>query len=396
MDLTLKDRLQTDEAARLLGLEPARFRFLETHCEDFLSGSRLQFPRSYSSGDLKILAAASRLHRQGLPTTALKERLAEMLSRPSDWNGGPDSEPASAHPAPRFIAIASGKGGVGKSNIALSLGVELVAGGLRTALLDADLGVGNVHLLAGLKTGSTLGKVISGECAIEDVIARAPGCPDIVPGSSGIYELANLSAPRRLSLLAEIKKLESRYDTILVDAAAGVSRAVLDFSAAADFLMVITTAETTAITDAYALIKLSVERNPYCRIGVVANRVRSAREGAAALRRISNCVQRFMGRSVLELGCVWEDSRVRRAVNERVPFVLAYPNSRASAAIRKLAGLLRREKIVSPNARIEEKSRRRTDFFADKKGDHNGVGFETVGNDARLLRPLRAEQGTVQ
>ncbi len=346
--------VETDKAAGFLGLEPARFRFLETCCEDFLSASRLAFPRSYTSADLKILAAANRLHEQGLSPGALKAQLARMLVEPLGWNGGSGVACAPVAQAPRLIAVASGKGGVGKSNISLSLGAELVGAGFKTAVLDADLGVANVHLLAGVKVGSTLRDVITGACEIEDIIARAPGGPDIVPGSSGIYELANLSAPRRRMLLEALKRLGSLYDTVLVDVAAGVSGAVLDFVCAADFVIVVTTAETTAITDAYALIKLSLERNAYCKIGVVANRVRSAREGTAALRRISRCVQRFLGKSVIELGCVWEDSRVRRAVNERVPFVLAYPESRASAAIRKLADSLQKQKIVSLRSKAEE------------------------------------------
>ncbi len=354
MGSTLKDRTKTDEAARFLGIEPSRFRFLEMQCEDFLSSTRLEIPRCYTSGDLKILAAAGRLHKKGLPPSVLKERLARMLAEPSGWSG--DLEPAcSPEPRPaRLIAVASGKGGVGKSNIALSLGAEFVRTGLETAVLDADLGVANVHLLAGLSAGPTLKDVLSGACGIDDIIARAPGCPDVVPGSSGVYGLANLSAPRRRKLLDELKKLRSRYDAVLIDAAAGVSGAVLDFVVEADFVIVVTTAEATAITDAYALIKLAFERNAYCRIGIVANRVRSAREGSVAMRRISNCVSRFLGHTVLELGCVWEDYRVRRSVNERVPFVLAYPDSRASAAIRKLAASLRREKVVSPRTGNEE------------------------------------------
>jgi flagellar biosynthesis protein FlhG len=159
-----------------------------------------------------------------------------------------------------------------------------------------------------------------------------------------------------------LKKLESLYDAVFVDAAAGVSGDVLDFVCAADFTIVVTTPEATAITDAYALIKLAVERVPSCRIGVVINRARSAAEGADAMERISRCVRRFLGKSITMLGCVWEDARVRRAVNERTPFVIAYPDSRASAAIRKLAAVLIREKIVSPRRREESAA---ADVFAE-------------------------------
>ena len=353
--LTLKERVGSNEAERLLCVEPSRFRFLEMQCADFLSVSTLEFPRRYNRGDLKILAAAKYLSEKGLAPSLLKSRLAKMLAEPAGWSAKKKSTRAEAAVvAPRLITVASGKGGVGKSNIALSLGAQLVSSGLRVALLDADLGVANAHLLAGIKVDRTLKDVLAGNCGIDDVIARVDGGPDIVPGSSGIYEMANISAPRRLALLTELGKLAARYDTVLVDAAAGVSGSVLDFVVAADFNIVVTTAEATAITDAYALIKLTYERNPYSRIGVVINRVRSAREGAAAAERLTSCARKFLDKSPIELGCVWEDGRVRRAVNERVPFVLAYPEARASASIRKLSALLQEKKIVSRRREAEE------------------------------------------
>lgn len=349
----MNNRLKTHEAAKLLGIEPARFRFLEMHCQDFLSLSRLEIPRTYSTSDLKILAAANRLLKDGLAPTALRTHLSKMLADPSGWTGGSNGVGRNGLNAGKLIAITSGKGGVGKSNVALNLSVELAREGLRTAVMDADLGVANLHLLAGLTTDRTLTHVISGECAIDEIIARMPGGPDIVPGSSGIFEMANLPAHRRQTLLAGLRKLESRYDVILIDTAAGVGGSVLDFLVSSDFVLVVTTPETTAIADAYALIKLTFQRSPYCRIGVVANRVRSAREGAATLGRISDCTRRFLARSLLELGHIWEDSHVRRAVDERVPFSVGYPQSRASAAVRRLARTLLEKGTASPRPRME-------------------------------------------
>ena len=343
----MNNRIKTDEAAKLLGLEPARIRFLELHCQDFLSQSRWEIPRRYGNKDLKVLAAGNRLLEKGLPLNALKSQLFVMLASPSVRNKDSNRLPAHELSRATLIAVTSGKGGVGKSNIALNLGVEFVRSGLRTMLMDADFGVANVHLLAGLGAGPTLQDVVSGRCAMKDVVATAPDGPDIVPGSSGILELADLPATKRQMLLEEIRTIESRYDVILVDTAAGVAQTVLDFVVSSDFVIVVTTAETTAITDAYALIKLSLARNPYCRIGVVANRVRSVREGESTLRRIADCTERFLGRSIVELGCVWEDTHVRTAVNERVPFLLSYPKSRASVSVRRLAGLLKDKDIVS-------------------------------------------------
>jgi flagellar biosynthesis protein FlhG len=353
--LALKHRIGSDQAARLLCIEAARLRFLEMQCGDYLSLSRLEFPRSYSPGDLKILAAADRLYGEGVSPDVLKSQLEKMLAEPAGWDMLSDGAPLpAASVAPKLIAVASGKGGVGKSNITLSLGAQLVTSELSIAVLDADFGVANAHLLAGLNIERALKDVIAGDCEIEDIIASVPGGPDIIPGSSGIFEMANLSAPRRQALLTGLGNIATRYDAFLVDAAAGVSGSVLDFVVAADFTIVVTTAESTAITDAYALIKLAFRRNPYCRIGVLVNRVKSTREGAAAMQRLKECTRRFLGRSLMELGYVWEDGRVRRAVNERTPFVLAYPESKASASIRKLSILLQRENIVSPRYQGEE------------------------------------------
>jgi flagellar biosynthesis protein FlhG len=338
----VNNRVKTDEAARLLGLEPARFRFLELQCENYLSQFRWEIPRRYSKEDLKVLAAGNRLLEKGLPPSTIKTELAAMLPGPN----GLDSTRRCLSGA-RLIAVTSGKGGVGKSNIALNLGVELVRSGYRTMLMDADLGVANVHLLAGLKAGPTLRDVVAGKCTLKDIIVSVPGGPDIVPGSSGILELADLPAMKRQALLEELRATETRYDVIIVDTAAGVAGTVLDFVAAADFVLVVTTAEATAITDAYALMKLSVARNPYCNMGIVANRVRKAQEGESAMNRIIECAQHFLGRTVLDLCCIWEDTHVRHAVNERVPFLLSYPKSRASASIRKLARRLQEKDVVS-------------------------------------------------
>lgn len=349
---TMNERMMINEAVKALGVEPARFQFLEACSQDFLSRSRFEIPRRYGAGDLRILAAANVLLGKGLPPSAVKACLGRILAEPSGWEKFAGVSAAHGSSVARSIAITSGKGGVGKSNIALGLGVELVGSGIRTVLMDADFGVANIHLLAGLKTGRTLRDVASGQCGIDDVIASVPQGPDIIPGSAGILELANLSATRRQMLLGELRKIESRYDVVLIDTAAGVAGSVLDFVATSDFVLVVTTAEATAIADAYALIKLSLERNAYCRIGVVANRVRSTREGASTLARISDCARRFLGKSVLELGYIWEDSNVRRSVNERVPFSLRYPKSRASSALRKLTRLLQDKDIVTSRSRV--------------------------------------------
>lgn len=343
--------ITADQAIDRLAVEPARFRFLEMQCRDFLSPSKVEFSRRYSSTDLRVLGEANRLLAQGLQTTEVKLRLGRMLANPAKQT--PSIASATGGVSSRLITVASGKGGVGKSSIALSLSVEFAVSGLRTIILDADLGVANLHLMAGVHADRTLKDVITGECRIEEVALQLPCGLRIVPGSSGIYELANLPAYNRHVLVSEFRKLEDRYDVIVIDAAAGVAASVVDFAACSDFLLVVTTPEATSVTDAYALIKLSLQRNPACRVGLVANRVRSAREGNSTIRRISDCARRFLSHSVLPLGCIWEDSHVRRAVNERVPFSLLFPDSRASGSIRRLARELREKVVAAPTRRTD-------------------------------------------
>jgi flagellar biosynthesis protein FlhG len=340
-----------EDAARLLKIEPARFRFLEMQCRELLPSSRLEIPRKYDANELKILSAANRLLEEGVSPAALRASLGRMLAQPLGWTDDTDWHEAVGSPRARLIAVTSGKGGVGKSSIALNIGVVLAESGVRTALMDADLGVANAHLLAGVSARRTLRDVVSGSCSMGEIVARVTDGLDIIPGSSGIFELANLAGARRRLLLKELQKLESAYDVILVDTGAGVADTVLDFVVSADFVLVVTTAETTSITDAYSLIKLSLRRNPHCDMGVVANRARTAREGASALDRITECARRFLGRDLIQLGCVWEDTQVRRAVNERVPFVLRYPQGRASASIRRLARTLEDMGMTSPCSR---------------------------------------------
>lgn len=338
-----------DQATRLLNIEPARFRYLEILCQDFLSQPGWGFTRKYHPHDLEMLSVANRLLNEGIPPGTLKLHLRRAASqRKRDVAG--NARPVDSRKA-AFVSISSGKGGVGKSTLALNLGVELLRAGHRVVVVDCDFGTANLHVMAGVRADRTLRHLLSGECSIEDIVFRIPGGPDIVPGSSGIIELTRLSREKREMFLLELVRLQSLYDIILMDTAAGVAPSVIDFVAASDFGLVVTSPEKTAITDAYALIKLTLERNRKCKLGLVANRVRSAREGASVLGRISHCARRFLNQPILELGYVWEDSSVRHAVNEGVALTLRYPNSRAASAIRKLAGALRNKELIFPHPR---------------------------------------------
>ena len=159
----------------------------------------------------------------------------------------------------RTIAIASGKGGVGKSNIAVNLAILLSAAGNKVALVDADLALANLDVLVNASVRANLSHVIAGTRKLEDILIDLPSGVQLVPGASGLAALADLSDFRRAKLMEDLAALEGDNDTIVVDCGAGIGPDVLGFASAADNLLVVTNPEPTAITDSYAVIKVMTQ-----------------------------------------------------------------------------------------------------------------------------------------
>ncbi len=237
----------------------------------------------------------------------------------------------------RIVSISSGKGGVGKSNVAVNLAVRLSAMGRKVILLDADLGTANADVLCNLTPKATLAHVVAGRCGLRDVLMDAPGGFKLVPGASGLANMAALSEFERARLVQQMQELEAQSDLLLVDTGAGVSPNVLCFAAAADQQLVITSPEPTAVTDAYALIKTLVRQQPQADVRILVNMVRDAVEGRAVFDRISAVSQRFLALRPKFAGHVPHDARVVMAVRRRRPFVLDSPHCEASQCIGQLA-----------------------------------------------------------
>ncbi|HYE78144.1 MAG TPA: MinD/ParA family protein, partial [bacterium] len=182
----------------------------------------------------------------------------------------------------RVIAIASGKGGVGKTNLTVNLGTALSAAGQRVLILDADLGLANVDVLMGIAPPHTLWHAIYGQIPLADIIYRGPGQLQILAGASGVEGLADLPDAQRETLLQRLSYLEQEFDFILIDCGAGVDHNVLGFTAAADEALLVCTPEPTAVMDVYGLIKLIHRRRPDARISLVMNQVERAAEGQNA------------------------------------------------------------------------------------------------------------------
>jgi flagellar biosynthesis protein FlhG len=237
----------------------------------------------------------------------------------------------------RTIAIASGKGGVGKSNLAANLAVALGRRGARVLLLDADLAQANLDLLLGLHPRFDLQHVLAGEKTLDEILVDGPTGVKLIPACSGLPGLAELDDYRRECLLRGLGQLDGEADLILMDLASGVSRQVTAFCLAADEVMVVTTPEMPAFSDAYGLIKLLQQRGLAQPPQLVVNMAGSVEEAEETAHRIRLVARRFLRVEIDEWSSIPFDPSIARAVRLQEPVVTAFPNSPAAAAYVALA-----------------------------------------------------------
>jgi flagellar biosynthesis protein FlhG len=237
----------------------------------------------------------------------------------------------------RTVAVVSGKGGVGKSNIALNLSILLSAAGNRTTLVDADFGLANLDVLVGVEVRATLAHVLLGARRLEQIIVDLPCGVQLVPGANGLGKMANLSEFQRSQLAEELARLETDSDVIVVDCGAGVGADVMHFAASADHVLVVTVPEPTAITDAYALVKLLTQRGYPGQMSLVVNLAPDRHVARQTYERIAQVARQFTGARVYDAGCIFTDPRVAEAVQRRQPVALAYPRCSATRCLQAVA-----------------------------------------------------------
>jgi flagellar biosynthesis protein FlhG len=237
----------------------------------------------------------------------------------------------------QVIAVTSGKGGVGKTNVSVNLGVALAQLGRHVMLLDGDLALANVDVLLGLKPSYTLEHVLTGEREIDEVIVKGPAGLRIVPAASGIAGMADLPPAAYGTLIRAFDQLTLDLDVLLVDTAAGVSEAVLSFARAAQEVLVVVCDEPASLTDAYALIKLLSTQHGVNRFRVLANMVRRARDGRDLFAKLLAVCDQYLDVVLEFAGVVPFDEFLRKAVQRREPVIDAYPRSPAAHALRQLA-----------------------------------------------------------
>lgn len=240
----------------------------------------------------------------------------------------------------RSLAVTSGKGGVGKTQLSANIAHVLARRGQRVLLLDADLGLASLDLALGVHPNRDLLSVVRGQCELREIVVSASDGLDLVPACPGRYEMANLQARERELLHTALHDLASDYDTLIIDTGAGIGTNSVAFAALGSEILLVTTPDPTSLRDAYAMSKVLHRRAGVEAIRVIANQVASEAGGIEVYERLLGITRRFLSLELDYLGCVPRDESVPRAVAQGHPYVLGAPRSAATRAVESLVNKL--------------------------------------------------------
>ncbi len=245
----------------------------------------------------------------------------------------------------RVLSFTSGKGGVGKSHVVVNIACSLAKKGYKILLLDADMGLANLDIMFGIQTRNTIQDVIEHSLSLSEIIVPVGDNVDIIPASSGVLELTNLSSIQKLNLLDQIDNLDQPYDFLLIDTASGISENVLYFNMAAEEIVVVTTPEPTAITDAYALIKLLSNRYKEKEFTLLVNFVNDEQEALKVYEKLVRVIDRFLSVKLRYLGYLPMDKRVSAAIRMRKPVLERDPTSKVSQQFLSVSNTIEKTRV---------------------------------------------------
>ncbi|TYQ13178.1 UNVERIFIED_CONTAM: flagellar biosynthesis protein FlhG [Acetivibrio alkalicellulosi] len=237
----------------------------------------------------------------------------------------------------KVITVTSGKGGVGKTNIAINMAIALSEMGKRVTIMDADLGLANIDVLLGIIPKYTLVDVIYNNKNIIEVLSDGPKNIKFVAGGSGIEELTKLDSYQLQKFVSNIALLDKMSDVILIDTGAGLSDSVMSFVMAADEVILVATPEPTSITDAYAMIKMVSNRDTNKTVRLIVNRAESINEANDIINKLTVVTEKFLKLKLLPLGYILQDDMVLKAVKMQQPFSVIYPKTIASKHIKEIS-----------------------------------------------------------
>ena len=244
-----------------------------------------------------------------------------------------DENKSSSNPRKsKIITITSGKGGVGKSNFVVNLGVFLQSKGKKVLIFDADLGMGNDDVLMGLYPKNNIFDIIFTDLTLRDIIIEGSNGVSLIPAGTGLNKIEELTDEQRSTFLEKLEHLDE-FDYILMDTGAGVNKDILAFISASEELIIITTPEPTSLTDAYSLIKAADYFKLKSKAKVIVNKAFTTEEGIETYNKFNRAVSKFLEIKVEYLGCIMDDKKLVQSVRQQKPFVLLYPNCEASKCI---------------------------------------------------------------
>ncbi len=248
----------------------------------------------------------------------------------------PSNQPQKLKPV-KVIAISAGKGGVGKTCVAINIALSLASLNKKVLLFDADLGLANVDIMLGLKAHYNLSHVMQGLCSLTDILLTGPHNLHIIPSASGTDYMTQLSATEHAGIIDVFNQLTTEYDYMVIDTAAGISDTVLSFARSSQEIIVVVCNEPTSLTDAYAFIKVMNQRFSWRHFRILTNMVKSHREAGELFNRIYRVAEQFLGVRLDFLGAIPFDEQIHHAIAKQQAVILAYPKAKATKAFQQLA-----------------------------------------------------------